>query len=76
MPTALCCSDSFAALARAEAAARGYASLPIVVVPHPFGTMPPAVVRGYAVDALPDVIDVLTSPLEPDVARPRPGVAS
>jgi len=61
VPTALCCSETFAALARIEAAAKGYATLPLVVVPHPFGTMPAAAIRGYAVDALPDVIDVLTT---------------
>jgi hypothetical protein len=73
VPTALCCSETFAPLARMEATAKGYPTLPLVVVPHPFGTMPAAVVRGYAVNALPDVIDVLTTPLERLAGRGRDG---
>ena len=42
------CSTPFAALGRAQASALGYSSLPIAVVPHPFGTVSREAVREMA----------------------------
>lgn len=47
MPTVTIVSAAFEVLARAEAAAFGLPSLPILVVPHPVGTRSAEVLREW-----------------------------
>ncbi len=49
------CSTPFAALGRAQASALGYSSLPIAIVPHPFGTVSREAVREMAQQCVDDI---------------------
>jgi predicted dienelactone hydrolase len=42
------CSTTFTGLGRAQSKAMGYAQLPILVIPHPFGTRTREEIRGIA----------------------------
>jgi hypothetical protein len=49
------CSTAFVGMGRAQAAKLGFAGLPIVVVPHPFGLRSRAEVRAMAEDCVRDI---------------------
>lgn len=68
IPVATVCTDAFAALAQSEAAAQGL-DLPLVVIPHPLGSLAPDQVSAAAQAAVAQVIRVLTG-------EPGAGVAS
>lgn len=59
-PVATINTSEFASLGRFEAGALGIAGLPIVQIPHPVGSLPGEVVRGYAKVAFGDVIEAIT----------------
>jgi hypothetical protein len=50
------CSTAFVALGRAQARALGHASLPIAVIPHPFGLQTRQEVRQSATVCVDDII--------------------
>ncbi len=54
-------TDEFAALARAEAQARGLPQLPLAIVPHPIGGTEPRSVRAKAALVVDEVIQALTT---------------
>ncbi|MBI2908358.1 MAG: hypothetical protein HYX92_11980 [Chloroflexi bacterium] len=62
--TANICAGNFARLGQHEAKALGVPSLPIVVIPYPFGSLPDERVRQIAEDIVDEVIYVLTTPRE------------
>ena len=55
-------SEAFAFKARHEAAAKGWASLPILVIPHPVGQLPIEQVRAIADAAYDEIVRALTRP--------------
>ncbi|MBI3953882.1 MAG: hypothetical protein HY330_05155 [Chloroflexi bacterium] len=63
-PTAVICTDEFAILGQTEARSLGVAGLPVVLIPHPLGSLPPEAVqeRGRAVAG--EVSAALTRPSE------------
>ena len=54
------CTDVFATLAAAESRQLGLADLPVVVVPHPIGSLEPEQVTALGRAAAPRVAGVLT----------------
>jgi hypothetical protein len=56
------CSTVFLALGRAQARALNHPDLPIVTVPHPFGSRSRAEVRAIAEQCLADIIAMLATP--------------
>jgi hypothetical protein len=56
------CSTVFLALGRAQARALNHPDLPIVTVPHPFGSRSRAEIRGLAEQCLADVVATLAAP--------------
>jgi len=64
VPTATFCSSAFAALGANERRALGMPGLPIVVVPHPVGGIPPEAARALADGAIEEVHRVLTGDAE------------
>lgn len=64
VPTATFCSSEFSALGANERVALGMPGLPIVVVPHPVGGIPPARARALADAALDEVRRILTGDAE------------
>ena len=64
IPTATFCSSVFAALGAGERGALGMPGLPIVVVPHPVGGIPPEAARALADGAIEEVHRVLTADAE------------
>ncbi len=64
MPTATFCSSEFAALGANERAALGMPGLPILVVPHPVGGIPPEAARALGNGAIEEVRRVLTGEAE------------
>ena len=60
MPTAVLVTEPFAAVARASAAARGLADLPIVVFPAGVEEMGPTELATVFADRWPDIRDGLT----------------
>jgi hypothetical protein len=69
-------TDEFEPLARAEAAARGLAGLPIVTVPHPIGGLPQEAVTGKAariVDAARSALTRSAVLIAPDESGPVGG---
>jgi hypothetical protein len=65
-PAAVICTDAFERMGRATAAVAGLADYPFLMVPHPVGRLSPDQLRARAVEALPDVVALLTAP------RPHP----
>ena len=55
------CSTTFLALGRAQARALNHPELPIVTVPHPFGSRSRAEVRALAEQCLADVVALLAT---------------
>ena len=60
MPAVHVATSEFERAARSNARARGYANLPIVVVPHPLETRPEAEVLEIAEASFPDFVRLLT----------------
>lgn len=54
------CSTAFILLGRAQASALGNASLPIAIVPHPFGLRSRDEVRQIAVKCVDDIIKLVS----------------
>ena len=48
IPTVAVVTEKFVSLAKASAKALGYPDLPMIVVPHPFETLPAAAIREIA----------------------------
>ena len=71
MPTATVITDVFAAKSRREAELRGEGALPLIVIPHPIGQLPPETVGGIADRALEEVLAALTRPREELAQRYR-----
>ncbi len=64
MPTATFCSSEFAALGANERRALGMPGLPIIVVPHPVGGIPPEAARAMAEGTIAEVRRALTGEAE------------
>ena len=64
IPTATFCSGEFSALGANERAALGMPGLPIVVVPHPVGGIPPEEARALGDGAMEEVRRILTEDAE------------
>lgn len=64
MPTITFCSSEFAALGANERGALGMPGLPIVVVPHPVGGIPPEAARALAEGTIEEVHRALTAEAE------------
>ncbi|MDE0331844.1 MAG: hypothetical protein OXL41_08240 [Nitrospinae bacterium] len=64
VPTATFCSSEFSALGANERTALGMPGLPIVVVPHPVGGIPPEEARALGNGAVDEVRRILTSDAE------------
>lgn len=56
VPTVLIGTDVFEPLAKGEAAAYGFAALPLVIVPHPLGVRDAEAVRALAEQAYEGVL--------------------
>ncbi len=56
------CSTTFLALGRAQARALNHPDLPIVTVPHPFGSRSRAEIRAIAEQCLADIVAMLATP--------------
>lgn len=54
------CSSAFTTLGRAQARALGHATLPIAVIPHPFGTRTRDDVKTLADACIDDVVKLAT----------------
>ena len=54
------CSTAFVTLGRAQARALGDASLPIAVIPHPFGLRSRDEVRDIAAKCVDEVVELVT----------------
>ncbi|MBI3128247.1 MAG: hypothetical protein HYZ11_11630 [Candidatus Tectomicrobia bacterium] len=64
MPTVTFCSSVFAALGASERQALGMPGLPIVVVPHPVGGIPPEAARAMGDGAAGEALRALTADAE------------
>ncbi len=64
IPTATFCSSEFSALGANERVALGMPGLPIVVVAHPVGGIPPAQARALGGGAMDEVRRILTGDAE------------
>lgn len=60
-PTAVICTDEFAILGQTEARALGMAGLPVVLIPHPLGSLQPDAVRERGRGAAEEIIAAYTS---------------
>jgi hypothetical protein len=58
-PAVTICSTAFRALGRSQARALNHPELPIVTVPHPFGSRSRAEVRALAERCLADIVAAL-----------------
>ena len=54
------CSTAFLTLGRSQARALGFAKLPILVIPHPFGTRSREEIRGIAEQCAEQVLTLLS----------------
>ena len=54
------CSTAFLTLGRAQAGALGHASLPIAVIPHPFGLQTREEVRRSAAACVNDIVRLVS----------------
>lgn len=68
VPTVTVVTSQFESLAKSAARSLGYPDLPMVVVPHPFETLPDDEILRTAEQKLPELIEKVTKP----VARPMP----
>lgn len=63
VPTVAMVTTEFLPLAQAAAKALGYPDLPMVILPHPFETLPPGEVKRLAEEKLDEVCSRLTAPV-------------
>ena len=56
------CSTAFAGMGRAQARTLGFAALPIVVVPHPFGLHTRAEVQDMAQACVGEIVKIAGTP--------------
>lgn len=56
------CSTAFVAMGRAQSARLGFAALPIVVVPHPFGLRSRDELRAIAEACVDEIVKLAGSP--------------
>ena len=59
IPTAVICTAPFISSAKAISAIWGIPDYPVIVLPHPLGSLPPEVLRERAVQAAPEVVSIL-----------------
>lgn len=75
VPTVTLVTEQFVSLARAAAKSLGYPDIPLVVVPHPFETMPRDQVRALAEQKYDEIVGKVTktaprrAPGKPEAAR-------
>ena len=69
MPVITLVTESFQDMGKLEAEHLGVPDLPFVVVPHPFGTIPPERARQLASQAAEQVLDLLRAREPARVAR-------
>ena len=62
VPTAVICTEPFVSSARAMSAIGGIPDYPVVVLPHPLGSLNAEVLRAKAVQAAPEVLQILIAP--------------
>ncbi len=55
-------TEQFVSLSKSTARSRGYPDLPMVVVPHPFETLPPERIRAIADEKLDEIIQQIRKP--------------
>ncbi|MBI4307781.1 MAG: hypothetical protein HY684_03135 [Chloroflexi bacterium] len=67
VPSVAIVTTEFVSLAKSAARALGYPDLPMVVVPHPFETLPHAQVRKIAEEKLDEIVQKATKPREAPV---------
>jgi hypothetical protein len=65
------CSTAFTALGRAQAAALGFAALPMLVIPHPFGTRSREEIRAIAEQCVLQLIARATAEGQPGAGAER-----
>ena len=61
IPSATVCTDEFFALAKAEAEILGMPGLPIAQIPHPLAGRKPERVAEVAIQAIPEILHILTT---------------
>ena len=59
VPTAVICTEPFISSARAMSKIGGIPEYPFVVLPHPLGSLSPEALREKAVQAAPEVLQIL-----------------
>ena len=64
VPVATILSRDFAGLGQSECKALGFPAMPVVVVPHPFGSLKREQVRKIADDVADEIVHVLSTPTE------------
>ena len=64
MPTLILVTSEFVTLAQACLKAKGYAHLPMVVLPHPFETLPKDEVRRIADERFEEIVQKMTMPVK------------
>ncbi|OGA42718.1 MAG: hypothetical protein A3G24_18185 [Betaproteobacteria bacterium RIFCSPLOWO2_12_FULL_62_13] len=57
--TAVICSDPFRTLGKTQARVLGLPDLPLVMIPHPLGGLSIEQVRGRALVAIPQVVELI-----------------
>ena len=64
VPTVAIVTEQFVSLAKNSAKALGYPDLPIVVVPHPFETLPRERIRQIAEEKLDEIVQKVSQAKE------------
>ena len=64
MPTLVLLTSEFVALAQSCLKAKGYPHLPMVVLPHPFETLPREKVRQIAEEHFEEIVQKMTAPVK------------
>ena len=62
-------TEQFVVLAQTAARALGYDTLPLVIVPHPFETLPHDEVRRIAEEKFDEIVGKISSALQPIPAQ-------
>lgn len=55
-------TEAFVSLAKSVATSRGYPELPMVILPHPFETLPQESVQRFASDRFAEIVAKLLQP--------------
>ena len=59
VPTAVICTEPFITSAKAMSELGGIPEYPFVVLPHPLGSLSPDLLRARAMQAAPEVVQIL-----------------